>query len=140
MAVLEAFVYDPLLNWRLIETAPKAKRSKSRTAAAAAGESVSNSIIENPGEYLEGGGSLAALPANIAGVIKKPPEEQGGKSTFSPPFSLHATTQTTKMKSDPRFLFYLFFRSGRRASAGSVEQESSGSRDAGQGEAYRKRF
>eukprot|EP00095_Tigriopus_kingsejongensis_P005635 maker-scaffold420_size176246-snap-gene-0.24 protein:Tk05635 transcript:maker-scaffold420_size176246-snap-gene-0.24-mRNA-1 annotation:"target of rapamycin" len=28
MAVLEAFVYDPLLNWRLMETGPKAKRSK----------------------------------------------------------------------------------------------------------------
>ncbi len=34
MAVLEAFVYDPLLNWRLIETGPKAKKSKSETAAA----------------------------------------------------------------------------------------------------------
>ena len=28
MAVLEAFVYDPLLNWRLIETGPKGKKSK----------------------------------------------------------------------------------------------------------------
>jgi len=35
MAVLEAFVYDPLLNWRLIETGPKAKKSK---GAGAAGE------------------------------------------------------------------------------------------------------
>ncbi|XP_071805479.1 serine/threonine-protein kinase mTOR-like isoform X2 [Asterias amurensis] len=31
MAVLEAFVYDPLLNWRLMDTAPKAKRSKARS-------------------------------------------------------------------------------------------------------------
>jgi FKBP12-rapamycin complex-associated protein len=31
MAVLEAFVYDPLLNWRLIETGPKSKKSKSTT-------------------------------------------------------------------------------------------------------------
>ena len=30
MAVLEAFVYDPLLNWKLIGAAPKTKRSKQR--------------------------------------------------------------------------------------------------------------
>ena len=28
MAVLEAFVYDPLLNWRLIDNKPKSKKSK----------------------------------------------------------------------------------------------------------------
>jgi FKBP12-rapamycin complex-associated protein len=28
MAVLEAFVYDPLLNWRLVDAAPKSKREK----------------------------------------------------------------------------------------------------------------
>ena len=28
MAVLEAFVYDPLLNWRLIDKKPKSKKSK----------------------------------------------------------------------------------------------------------------
>ena len=33
MAVLEAFVYDPLLNWRLIETGPKGKKSKAVTPA-----------------------------------------------------------------------------------------------------------
>nr|XP_054768445.1 serine/threonine-protein kinase mTOR-like [Lytechinus pictus] len=32
MAVLEAFVYDPLLNWRLMDT-PKGKRSKARSGA-----------------------------------------------------------------------------------------------------------
>lgn len=34
MAVLEAFVYDPLLNWRLIETGPKGKKSKTVTNGA----------------------------------------------------------------------------------------------------------
>ena len=29
MAVLEAFVYDPLLNWRLIETGSKNKKATS---------------------------------------------------------------------------------------------------------------
>lgn len=33
LAVLEAFVYDPLLNWRLIETGPKGKKSKAQTGA-----------------------------------------------------------------------------------------------------------
>ena len=82
MAVLEAFVYDPLLNWKLIETAPKTKRSKSRTAATA-GESVSNSVLENPGEFLEG--STATLPGVVAvlpGSKKGALDELGGESFF----------------------------------------------------------
>lgn len=31
MAVLEAFVYDPLLNWRLMDAQPKGKHSKNRS-------------------------------------------------------------------------------------------------------------
>ena len=33
MAVLEAFVYDPLLNWRLMDGTAKDKRAKSRNEA-----------------------------------------------------------------------------------------------------------
>ncbi|XP_040182261.1 serine/threonine-protein kinase mTOR isoform X3 [Rana temporaria] len=41
MAVLEAFVYDPLLNWRLMDTAIKGnKRSCTRTDSYSAGQSV----------------------------------------------------------------------------------------------------
>ncbi|KAM5132577.1 serine/threonine-protein kinase mTOR [Mantella aurantiaca] len=41
MAVLEAFVYDPLLNWRLMDTNIKAnKRSRTRTDSYSAGQSV----------------------------------------------------------------------------------------------------
>ncbi|KXJ19826.1 Serine/threonine-protein kinase mTOR [Exaiptasia diaphana] len=43
MAVLEAFVYDPLLNWRLMDSAaPKIKRSKGRsdTMTEAVGEDI----------------------------------------------------------------------------------------------------
>ncbi|KAG5838758.1 hypothetical protein ANANG_G00226970 [Anguilla anguilla] len=41
MAVLEAFVYDPLLNWRLMDTNPKGtKRSRTRTDSYTAGQSV----------------------------------------------------------------------------------------------------
>ena len=36
MAVLEAFVYDPLLNWRLIETGNKSKKTKSANAGGGA--------------------------------------------------------------------------------------------------------
>jgi FKBP12-rapamycin complex-associated protein len=43
MAVLEAFVYDPLLNWRLMDTAPKAKKSKTR----------SDSIADSGSDLLE---------------------------------------------------------------------------------------
>ncbi|CAL1276555.1 unnamed protein product [Larinioides sclopetarius] len=35
MAVLEAFVYDPLLNWRLMDTQPKGKHSKVRSESSA---------------------------------------------------------------------------------------------------------
>ena len=35
MAVLEAFVYDPLLNWRLIDNKPKSKKSKTHGEVAA---------------------------------------------------------------------------------------------------------
>lgn len=37
MAVLEAFVYDPLLNWRLMDTAPKTKRSVARSESISTG-------------------------------------------------------------------------------------------------------
>lgn len=41
MAVLEAFVYDPLLNWRLMDTNAKGnKRSRTRTDSYSAGQSV----------------------------------------------------------------------------------------------------
>ena len=36
MAVLEAFVYDPLLNWRLIETGSKNKKAKAANAVSGA--------------------------------------------------------------------------------------------------------
>ncbi|KAK6628142.1 hypothetical protein RUM43_001953 [Polyplax serrata] len=56
MAVLEAFVYDPLLNWRLMDSAPKAKRSKQTTDS-----SISSSTQE--GDGIDGTGSLApSLP------------------------------------------------------------------------------
>ncbi|XP_015906953.1 serine/threonine-protein kinase mTOR [Parasteatoda tepidariorum] len=45
MAVLEAFVYDPLLNWRLIDAQPKGKHSKSR--------SESSSSIHDQNDILE---------------------------------------------------------------------------------------
>ena len=55
MAVLEAFVYDPLLNWRLIDNKPKSKKSKqegmsvgskSQMSVAGSGENNMESIVE----------------------------------------------------------------------------------------------
>ena len=55
MAVLEAFVYDPLLNWRLIDKKPKSKKSKqegmsvnskSQISVAGSGENNIESIVE----------------------------------------------------------------------------------------------
>lgn len=40
MAVLEAFVYDPLLNWRLLDAADKTRRSKTVDAAGVAGGTI----------------------------------------------------------------------------------------------------
>eukprot|EP00794_Sanderia_malayensis_P007416 gene7416-8236_t len=45
MAVLEAFVYDPLLNWRLMD-APKGKRSKGRSESYSS-HSETNDILES---------------------------------------------------------------------------------------------
>jgi len=45
MAVLEAFVYDPLLNWRLMDT-PKGKRSKGRSESYST-QNETNDILES---------------------------------------------------------------------------------------------
>lgn len=46
MAVLEAFVYDPLLNWRLIDATLKTKRSK-QTADSSASSSAQEDGLED---------------------------------------------------------------------------------------------
>lgn len=49
MAVLEAFVYDPLLNWRLIDSTPKIKRSKGRSDTISdGGEDLLEGVDVNP--------------------------------------------------------------------------------------------
>lgn len=64
MAVLEAFVYDPLLNWRLMDTAPKAKTS-TRPKTGEPGESAASS--QEQADFLE----EAAL--SVSAVTKKLP-------------------------------------------------------------------
>lgn len=46
MAVLEAFVYDPLLNWRLIDATLKTKRSK-QTADSSASSSAQEDGLDD---------------------------------------------------------------------------------------------
>ncbi|XP_023230388.1 serine/threonine-protein kinase mTOR-like [Centruroides sculpturatus] len=46
MAVLEAFVYDPLLNWRLMDTQPKTKPSKSHSDSTSSSQEQAD-ILDN---------------------------------------------------------------------------------------------
>lgn len=52
MAVLEAFVYDPLLNWRLLDAADKSRRSKNAEVNAAAGGNV-DSLCESADDGMD---------------------------------------------------------------------------------------
>lgn len=47
MAVLEAFVYDPLLNWRLVDTAGRANRSTTNDGSLSADTSVDPDFMES---------------------------------------------------------------------------------------------
>lgn len=47
MAVLEAFVYDPLLNWRLVDTAGRANRSSTNDASLSTDSSQDPELIES---------------------------------------------------------------------------------------------
>ena len=103
MAVLEAFVYDPLLNWRLIETGSKNKKAKAantvsgsamENVAGAAGESVAQMEL-NPltsGEHVaprdsktlvadqEGSATLQAASATSNGSTQQQPEALNKKA------------------------------------------------------------
>lgn len=73
MAVLEAFVYDPLLNWRLMDAAPKTKRSK-QTA-----DSSCSSSAHDDG--LDAGDALApSLPKKGAPAVSS--QENGNAVLF----------------------------------------------------------
>ena len=60
MAVLEAFVYDPLLNWRLIETGNKSKKAKEKAATTAPSTSSSTA---------PGAGAEATAEASSANLL-----------------------------------------------------------------------
>jgi FKBP12-rapamycin complex-associated protein len=57
MAVLEAFVYDPLLNWRLLDTADRNKRSKNIDVAGAGN-------VDSLGESVEDAMELLSFAGN----------------------------------------------------------------------------
>jgi len=92
MAVLEAFVYDPLLNWRLIDNAvtPKAaKRSKTtgvHPVAAAGGHSeLEASLPDKEGiDMIETGAAAgssvcaASQPGNPSSVVTAPQTKRSG--------------------------------------------------------------
>lgn len=59
MAVLEAFVYDPLLNWRLLDAADKSKRSKLNETAGVTGANIESQAesADDPMELLSFAGN-----------------------------------------------------------------------------------
>ena len=60
MAVLEAFVYDPLLNWRLLDAADKTRRSKTVDP----GGGVAGANIESLGESADDAMELLSFAGN----------------------------------------------------------------------------
>ncbi|PSN34470.1 Serine/threonine-protein kinase mTOR [Blattella germanica] len=76
MAVLEAFVYDPLLNWRLMDsTAPKAKRSKAQTDSSISSSSQEHGDILDSGD----GSQPEALNKKALLIIKRVREKLTGR-------------------------------------------------------------
>ena len=67
MAVLEAFVYDPLLNWRLLDTTvDKSRRSKSNVVATEGGTSATANI-DSLGGSAEEAMDILSFAGNIQG-------------------------------------------------------------------------
>ena len=76
MAVLEAFVYDPLLNWRLIETGNKSKKAKSNTGNAGAPSGSGDNV---------GGVSASEVSQSNADLNPLTGGDQMGKLRYSNP-------------------------------------------------------
>jgi FKBP12-rapamycin complex-associated protein len=64
MAVLEAFVYDPLLNWRLLDAADKTRRSKVVDVAGGGN-------IDSLGESADEAMDLLSFPGNPKNTTQK---------------------------------------------------------------------
>ena len=76
MAVLEAFVYDPLLNWRLIETGNKSKKAKTNTGNAGAPSASGDNV---------GGVSASEVSKSNADLNPLTGGDQMGKFQYSYP-------------------------------------------------------
>lgn len=86
MAVLEAFVYDPLLNWRLLDTADRNRRSKNLEVGGAGN-------IDSLGESAEDSMELLSFAGNPKAVAPKPIELIGDDNTQN---YLHPAEVTNK--------------------------------------------
>ena len=91
MAVLEAFVYDPLLNWRLIETGNKSKKAKSNTGNAGAPSASGDNV---------GGVSASEVSQSNADLNPLTGGDQMGKLRYSYP-NLDLFFQKKKIFSAP---------------------------------------
>lgn len=65
MAVLEAFVYDPLLNWRLLDTTDRNRRSKNIDVGG---------NVDSFGESADDAMDLLSFAGNQKPVVQKPAE------------------------------------------------------------------
>lgn len=81
MAVLEAFVYDPLLNWRLLDAADKTRRSK-----AADPTGVTGANIDSLGESADDAMDLLSFAGNQKTLPPKIPEffDEDGQNYLHP--------------------------------------------------------
>lgn len=65
MAVLEAFVYDPLLNWRLLDTTERTRRSRNMDVGGAVDSSLGESAEEAMDLLSFAGNQRQAVPRKV---------------------------------------------------------------------------
>lgn len=77
MAVLEAFVYDPLLNWRLLDTTNEKVRRSKNNACAGDNGNVTTANLDSLGGSAEDGMDLLSFGGNNQRTMTKPIEDDG---------------------------------------------------------------
>jgi FKBP12-rapamycin complex-associated protein len=95
MAVLEAFVYDPLLNWRLLDTTnDKVRRSKNN--AAGDNGNVTTANLDSLGGSAEDGMDLLSFGGNIQrpSMAKQMEDDANGQNYLHP---AEATNKKARM-------------------------------------------
>ena len=100
MAVLEAFVYDPLLKWRLVETDKKAKKTKVAPAAAIAVQAAGGAQQPPQQQPQQQQQAKVCLTAAEGAVAQPQQPKQHQESEPEKPKSKSAETTPEKAKSE----------------------------------------